>query len=188
MADHTSQLEVDDEMHRHIGAIVQVGAEMEHIAAYILVMLANPDDPMRMKSLFVGRRMSEAIDNLTTFLPDFTDRDDFIRALRSANAYRDRLAHSTRDFNPDDIGNLTMRTLARHQRRTSSTHRMDMTTARDVERLHILLLATLEVLYFSFVRWPADKVHPAPSIREELERSDPALAARYDDVMSLGRP
>jgi len=105
----------------------------------LLTQLVDAREPNRVRPLVQGRRLSELIDTLSQVLPDYPDRTGLVKALRAVNSHRDRLAHSTRGFEPRDMLNFDVQWIDRQGRSSRATHRLDVTAFRQVEREHALV-------------------------------------------------
>jgi hypothetical protein len=159
----------DDEVHRHIGCIVRLASEIEDAATQLLSWLINPSDPQKARPLLNGKRLSELIDLLSQLLPPFTDREAYIGALRSLNAYRDGLAHSTRGMVPKDLGNFRIHWMDNQRRKSRTTTKLDLAEARSIEARHRLVRAILETMMLALIIPSSDEELPS-SILSFLRR------------------
>lgn len=150
----------DDEVHRHIGCIVRLASEIEDAATQLLSWLINSSNPQKARPLLNGKRLSELIDLLAQLLPEYTDREAYIGALRSLNTYRDGLAHSTRGVVPEDLGNYRVHWMDNQRRKTRTTTRLDLAEARSIETHHRLVRAILETMMVTLIIPRADEEYP----------------------------
>lgn len=168
---HSAQ---QDEIHRHIGAIVRNAAELEDVVSTLITWLIGGKAPMRVRPLVQGRRLSELIDTLKLVLPEYSDKAGIIKALRSVNDHRDRIAHSTAgtDFEVDEFMDLRVHRIDRQARQSRKTLRLDVTAFRDVEHDHALVRRALILLViqqnFSSLYGPSTAAY-GPSTAAEPE-------------------
>lgn len=159
-----------DEIHRHIGFVVRNAASLEESSMVLATQLVDSNTPQRVRPLVQGRRLSELIDTLNQVLPDYTDKPSLIKALRAVNAHRDRLAHSTKGFEPSDVMNFDVHWIDRQGRSSRTTYRLDLAAFPEVERDHELVGSAVMGLSIGLV-WAAISGEEATSVRDAIMKA-----------------
>lgn len=137
-----------DEIHRHIGAVVRNAAELEDVVSTLITWIIDDKAPARVRPLVQGRRLSELIATLKIVLPEYSDKAGMIKALRTVNDHRDRIAHSTAgtDLEVGEFLNLGVHRIDRQARTDRTSLRLDVAAFRAVEHDHTLVRRALFLL------------------------------------------